>query len=73
MTTRIILTLLAFHQNDLETLELHLMYGLRAMQEWEGAGFDNSSSIAPTLFAVLVGLNLKNADSVRPGLLPAGR
>ena len=56
MTMCGILTLLADAQNDFETKKMHLMYGQRAMREWEDASCDGSS-IAPTLSAMLADLN----------------
>ena len=52
MTMCGILALIAQCQNELGTYKMHLAYGLRAMQEWQDAGFDGSS-IAPTLSTLL--------------------
>ena len=58
MTVCAVLASLAHYQQDLATFKLHLMYGQRAMQEWQDVDFD-SSSIAPTLFNVLAHLDCK--------------
>ena len=51
MTMCGILALLADLQSDFDAQRMHLMYGQRAMQEWQDTDFDGGS-IAPTLAAL---------------------
>ena len=60
-----ILALLARGQHDHETMKIYLMYGQRAVREWQGADFDGSS-IAPTLTALLADLNCKMQIASNP-------
>ena len=56
MTMCGVLAQLARNHDDHETMKMHLMYGQRAMREWQDIDFDGSS-IAPILSAVLADLN----------------
>ena len=67
MTVCGILSILARGQNDLETMKMHLMYGQRAMQEWQEGDFDKSS-IAPTLSALLADMNWRLQIASNPAL-----
>ena len=58
LATCAIFILLANCEDDLERFKLHLMHGQRAMQEWEGADFENSL-VGPTLSEVLFHLDYK--------------
>ena len=65
MTMCGVLTSLARAQSEHETMKMHLMYGQRAMREWQTTDFDGSS-IAPTLSALLADLDCKMQIASNP-------
>ena len=65
MTMCGVLACLARYQNEHKTMKMHLMYGQRAMREWQAADFDGSS-IAPILSAVLADLNWRLQIAANP-------
>ena len=65
MTMCGILALLANVQDDYATAKLHLMFGRRAMREWQDTDFDRSS-IGPTLSAILAHVEYKMEIGFNP-------